>query len=252
MNLFLFAHQDDEYGIFPVLEQLVARGEPLAVAYLTSGTPDGRISAQRNAESVRVLTHLGLTPEQIHFPGAELNLPDGQLYQHLQQACVGVLHLLEDGTPPTRIFTPAWEGGHQDHDATHIVACYLAQKFSCLEASRQFPLYHGQGLPGILWHTFLPLTQNGPAESMRIFWRQRWRYLGYCLTYHSQWLTWLGLYPPYALNILTKGEQYLQPLNLDRLRAAPHAGRLLYQRREFCSQEQFVFHTATLIDRITR
>ena len=143
MNLFLFAHQDDEYGIFPVLEQLAARGEPLAVAYLTSGTLDGRTSAQRNAESVRVLTQLGLTPAQIHFPGADLNLPDGQLYQHVQQACEGVQDLLGDGPPPTRIFTPAWEGGHQDHDATHIVACYLARKFSCLEASRQSPLYHG-------------------------------------------------------------------------------------------------------------
>lgn len=251
MNLFLFAHQDDEYGVFPVLERLAARGEPLAVAYLTSGTPDGSTSARRNAESIRVLALLGLTPAQIHFPGASLNIPDGQLYQHVQLACEGVKHLFKDIPPPTRIFTPAWEGGHQDHDAAHIAACSLALEFACLETSRQFPLYHGQGLPGILWHTFSPLAKNGQVESICLTWSQRWRYLGYCLTYHSQWLTWLGLYPPYAVNILSKGRQYMQPLSLDRLRSAPHPGKLLYQRRGFCSQEQFIYHTSALIDKIT-
>ena len=35
----------------------------------------------------------------------------------------------------------AWEGGHQDHDAVHIVGVRSAQRCGVLASSRQFPLY---------------------------------------------------------------------------------------------------------------
>jgi LmbE family N-acetylglucosaminyl deacetylase len=252
MNLFLFAHQDDEYGVYPVLEDLLARGETIKVIYLTSGTLDGRRSERRNQESATVLARMGLADCNIHFLGADLALPDGKLHQHVQESARAVLDLLAGEAAPSRIFTPAWEGGHQDHDATYIIACYLAQAFSCLESSRQFPLYHGRGLPGSLWHTFAPLPENGPIQSHPLSWRQRLRYLRYCLQYRSQWRTWLGLYPMYALHLLTRGRQYLQPLSAARLRSAPHPGPSLYERRGFCSAEQFGYHTRALVDKITR
>lgn len=252
MNLFLFAHQDDEYGVYPLLERLVASGESIKVIYLTSGTLDGQPSLQRNRESTGVLARIGISDAHIHFPGAELGLPDGKLFQHAERAAKAMQEHLEAGEKPTRIFTPAWEGGHQDHDATYIIACYLAQVFSCLDTSRQFPLYHGRGLPGSLWHTFSPLLENGPVESVRMTCRQRLRYLRLCLSYHSQWRTWLGLYPMYALNLLTSGRQYLQPLRLDRLDNAPHSGPCLYERRGFCDSAQFGYHTKALVDKIIR
>ncbi|MCB1707909.1 MAG: PIG-L family deacetylase [Halioglobus sp.] len=252
MNLFLFAHQDDEYGVYPVLEQLVSQGEAISVSYLTSGTLDGQRSDRRNRESTGVLARLGIANRHIHFLGAELGFPDGKLLQHLEPAARAVLSLFDNGNAPTRIFTPAWEGGHQDHDATYIIACYLAQRFSCLNTSRQFPLYHGHGLPGSLWHTFSPLAENGPVESHQISWRQRLRYLHLCLLYRSQWLTWMGLYPMYALNLVTRGRQYLQPLRPERLNSRPHPGPCLYERRGFCKSEEFGYHTKALIDKITR
>jgi LmbE family N-acetylglucosaminyl deacetylase len=251
-NLFLFAHQDDEYGVYPVLEQLVARGEAIEVIYLTSGTLDGRRSERRNRESSGVLARIGIGERNIHFLGSELGLPDGKLHRHVERAAMAVLEYFANRGWPARIFTPAWEGGHQDHDATYIIACYLARAFSCLETSRQFPLYHGHGLAGSLWRTFSPLPENGPVESTRISWRQRLRYLHFCLLYHSQWRTWLGLYPMYALKLLTSGRQYLQPLQLDRLDSAPHRGPGLYERRGFCNSEEFGYHTKALIDKITR
>ena len=250
MNLFLLAHQDDEYGVYPVLEELVARQEEVAVVYLTSGTFDGSLCTRRNQESLKVLTKIGLKPEHIHVLGAETNLPDGKLHEHAEQACATLMQKFSP-IAPKRIFTPAWEGGHQDHDASHIIACFLADQFCCLDVSRQFPLYQGQGLPSICWHTFKPLPENGHAESIRINWRQRLRYLGYCLHYRSQWATWVGLYPMYALKLFTSGRQYLQPLSLERLQHAPHSGTCLYERRGFCTRQQFTYHTRNLIDKMS-
>lgn len=250
MNLFLFAHQDDEYGVYPLLERLASGGEAIEVIYLTSGTLDGQKSTRRNGESRKVLTRLGISESDIYFLGTDLGLPDGRLYQHVERAAQAVLEYLATKEKPTRIFSPAWEGGHQDHDATHVVACYLARVFACVDDSRQFPLYHGRGLPGSLWHTFSPLPENGTVEAMRISWQQRLRYLRYCLLYRSQWRTWIGLYPMYALNLLTSGRQLLQPLRLERLREAPHPGRRLYERRGFCSGAEFGYHTKALIDKI--
>lgn len=249
MNLFLFAHQDDEYGVYPLLEYLVASNAEVTIVYLTSGTMDGSPSPRRNQESLHVLTRIGVAPEQVHFLGGAENFPDGKLYEHTEQACTALLNTLQSKAPK-RIFTPAWEGGHQDHDACNIIACFLASRFSCLDSSRQFPLYQGQGLPGIFWHTFTPLIENGNAESTPMSWRQRLRYLGYCLHYRSQWTTWVGLYPMYALRLFTSGRQYLQPLSLERLSHAPHAGTCLYERRGFCTRELFSYHTRNLIDKI--
>ncbi len=251
MNLFLFAHQDDEYGVYPVLEELVGRGETVKVIYLTSGTLDGSRCERRNHESMRVLSRIGVATSQVRFLGTESGFPDGRLCEYAEQAAAELRQICARGESPTRIFSPAWEGGHQDHDATYIIACYLAGVFSCTDASRQFPLYTGQGLPASLWHTFYPLADNGPVETSRMNWRQRLRYLGYCLSYHSQWRTWLGLYPMYALHILVHGKQYLQPLNPQRVCSAPHPGRCLYERRGFCTREQFVYHTRALVDKIT-
>ena len=252
MNLFLFAHQDDEYGVFPVLEKLVAQGEAVSVVYLTSGTLDGQPSERRNQESIGVLGRIGVTERNIHFAGTDHGFPDGQLHRHVEAGARAVLALFSPADTPTRIFTPAWEGGHQDHDATFIIACYLAQKYRCLESSRQFPLYNGRGLRGSLWHTFLPLADNGPIHSTRLSWGQRLRYLRYCLHYRSQWPTWLGLYPMYALRLFTDGRQYLQPLRPQRLLDAPHPGPSLYQRRGFCNSDQFGYHTRALVAKITR
>lgn len=252
VNLFLFAHQDDEYGVYPVLERLVSQREAITIVYLTSGTLDGRRSERRNEESVSVLARIGIDSRDIHFLGADLALPDGKLYRHMEEGAAAVLDLFDASTPPHRVFTPAWEGGHQDHDATHIIACYLAQAFACLETSRQFPLYNGCGLRGILWHTFLPLPDNGPVESSRISWGERLRCLRYGLGYRSQWATWLGLYPMYALHLLIRGKQYLQALHPQRLSSAPHPGQCLYERRGFCTSEQFGYHTRALVDKITR
>lgn len=250
MNLFLLPHQDDEYGVFSILEKLAAAQEQVTVAYLTTGTLDGRPSVRRNDESLSVLKHLGIDRKDVLFIGESIGIPDSQLWRYIDGAIAGLLDRLSDGHRVSSIYTPAWEGGHQDHDAAYIIACYLAQEFACVQSSRQFPLYNGRGLPGPMWRTFDPMSANGEVHSATIPWRARFRYLLYCLSYRSQLRTWMGLLPMYALSLMLKGKQFLQPLVPLRLKEEPHSGTCLYERRGFCSRAQFVYHTKAMVDKI--
>ena len=57
--LFLFAHQDDEFGVLQRIAHYRARGVRVACAYLTDGRTARAVSAERNAESRAVLQRLG-------------------------------------------------------------------------------------------------------------------------------------------------------------------------------------------------
>ena len=59
-SLFIFAHQDDESGVFWELHRLVSRGENVIVVYLTSGDVSGGPSSIRDCESISVLKKLGV------------------------------------------------------------------------------------------------------------------------------------------------------------------------------------------------
>ena len=62
---------------------------------------------------------------------------------------------------PDEVYLPAWEGGHQDHDAGHLLGLSLAAPGLRL---RQFPLYQGAGLPGPFFRVMAPLPGNGPSN----------------------------------------------------------------------------------------
>ncbi len=58
--LFLFAHQDDEFGVFQKIIDEVGKGRAVYCVYFTDGR-FGKVSAQcRNQESLAVLLRLGV------------------------------------------------------------------------------------------------------------------------------------------------------------------------------------------------
>lgn len=239
-HLFLFAHQDDEAPVFLEIETLCAQGERVLAVYLTSGTLDGTASPRRNKESMRVLERMGVLKADIAFLGARYRLPDGRLSEHLAAAKDAVLSWVKDKGEIEQIFCPAWEGGHQDHDAVYVLTVDLHQNNGIGQKGFQFPYYHGKGLPGSWFKVIDAISENGPALERRIPWLSRWRYLRWCLTaYPSQFKTWMGLGPFFALHYLTKGTQVLHPLQAHRVTEKPHSGSLLYERRGFSSFKQF-------------
>jgi LmbE family N-acetylglucosaminyl deacetylase len=236
--LFLFAHQDDEFGVFHRIAECRARGLRVACAYFTSGETARASASQRNMESLSVLGKLGVQASDVAFAGELLGIGDACLPLHLHEAHAWLDGWLGSFSHIDSLHAPAWEGGHHDHDALHAVAVTAAQERHLLARTFQFSLYQAAGLPGPLFRVLAPLPANGPASARTIGWRARWRYLRHCLSYPSQRGSWLGLFPLVLLHYLLRGTEALQAVDPARLGQRPHGGPLYYEKRQFFSWDE--------------
>jgi LmbE family N-acetylglucosaminyl deacetylase len=236
--LFLFAHQDDEFGVFQRIAECRARGLRVVCAYFTDGATPTATAAQRNLESLAVLEQLGVAREDVHFPGQQLGIGDAQLPLHLERAARWFENWLDGFGEVESLHVTAWEGGHHDHDALHALAVTVAARRDLLPRTWQYSLYQAAGLPGPLFRVLAPLPQNGPARRSSIPWRARRNYLGHCLSYPSQRSTWIGLFPFVLLHYALRGTQALQPVDPARLDQRPHPGPLYYEKRRFFTWDE--------------
>lgn len=244
--MFLFAHQDDEFGIFEKVLAEINSGRELFCAYLTDG---GKFSRQRNQESLKVLGKLGVPEHNIFFPGADLRIPDGLLPEHLDVAASWIQNWLSHLPVLQAIYIPAWEGGHQDHDALHAIALTVIDEMGLSDCSRQFSLYNSYKCPGQFFRVFRPLSSNGPVEISKVAWINRFKFLSYCLSYPSQKVAWLGLFPFVTLHYFTSGLQMLQPVSRERICQRPHEGTLYYEKRKFYTWEKLSGHLSAFLQR---
>lgn len=235
--IFLFAHQDDETGILQkILDELQLNRKVLCV-YLTHDTQNNEVTARRNQESVAVLTKLGVTPANILFAGAELNIHDGDLLNHLTPARLWLEVFLAKQQSIGAIYLPAWEGGHHDHDALHALGVNVAHRAGLQKLTQQFSLYNAFNCFGPFFRVLLPLVANGPATSTKVSWSDRFRFLRCCLSYPSQAMSWVGLFPFMFLHYMIWGMQFTQPVSTARIQQRPHLGPLYYERRRYCKYE---------------
>jgi LmbE family N-acetylglucosaminyl deacetylase len=245
-SLFFLAHPDDELGALPCLVEEIRKGvRPLCI-FLTSGAVDtaatGNLQARiRIEESRKVLLSYGCRHEDIYFLGADILIDDGSLYQHIYEAdraSAEILAQLPRGSIGN-VYCPAWEGGHHDHDATHLIALAQSIRICALERTYQFPLYNGRGLPGMLFRPQSPIAENGKVLRCRV---PRLRAMGYWLLarhYHSQWRTWMGLLLPSLVKAAWAPGTALQAVSVRRIMQRPHPGALFYERRYGVSYEHF-------------
>ncbi|MFC0676876.1 PIG-L deacetylase family protein [Lysobacter korlensis] len=238
MVVFLFAHPDDEFACSMWIRGLVRQGRRVTCAYLTDGGFGGQATARRESESLRALAMLGVRAADVRFLGREHGLRDGQLHSRLQDGWEVLMQWLDGLGEVQSIVVPAWEGGHQDHDAVHLLGVLAAAALG-VEDVEQIPLYTGQGLPGPWFRVLAVLDSNGQAEFYRASPRERLEAVFLCLSYISQWKTWLGLLPFFALHMLATGRFPRQRTSLERLRERPHPGPLLYERRGFLTYAEF-------------
>lgn len=236
--LFLFAHQDDEFGVLQHIADYRRCGVQVACAYLTDGQARRARAAHRNAESKAVLRRLGVAEQDIAFAGESLGVADACLPFQLEAAHAWIAQWLDSHAAIAALHVPAWEGGHQDHDALHAVAVSAAERRGLLARTWQFPLYQSAGLPGPLLRVLTPLPANGPVHERQICWRDRMRNLQCCLSYPSQSTTWLLLFLPVLWHYLRRGVESLQPVSPARILERPHAGPLYYEKRQFFTWPQ--------------
>jgi LmbE family N-acetylglucosaminyl deacetylase len=226
---FLLAHQDDELGCLPEIEAVLHSGGMAVCIFLTNCAGRGAEPNRRNRESLRALTRHGLAAADIHFLGTDLKVPDGALVEHLGKVDAALREALAAAAPVGRIVVHAWEGGHQDHDAAHLLGIGAAVRLGILNESRQFPLYRASRQGPFPYVAFAPLPQNGAVDVRRFSRLSGLRYLRTALGYRSQWRAVLGLLPFLVYRYACRPRQHLQPLSVARAADRPHTGRLLYE-----------------------
>ncbi len=228
MQLFLLAHQDDEFFLMARLIQAVRQGEDIAVIYLTDG---GKFSAVRDQESRAVLKRIGVKPERIRFLGSEIGLTDTSLYRHLNRAFSALNRELDALPTPTRVFTHAWEGGHQDHDCVYALTVLTAQVRGWTMPLYQMPCYRE-----VLWlRKFFapssPLPENGPVEYADRPWRDVLRTFFLAYHYRTQRRSMTRYGSAILLRRFFHSKDPLQRISMSRLGQRPHKGLLYYQRK---------------------
>jgi len=238
--IFLFAHPDDEFGCYEIIRREVGRGNRVECYYMTDGGFGGQSVKVRQDESLHVLAMLGVSRERVHFFGRQYQIPDGLLAEHLQRATSLLACGLADNEPISSIYVSAWEGGHQDHDMVCVLGCVLGAQLKISDGVWQFSLYNGKGLRGSLFRVLKPLCDNGSTRAYAVPIKYRFLYIWLCLSYPSQWRTWMGLFPFAASKLLFGGRYYLQPATLSRVIDRPHTGRLLYERRGMARYDEII------------
>jgi hypothetical protein len=234
MSVFLFAHQDDECGVMHSIKTEVESGVRVKCVYFTSGTPSGWNSTARDLESRSVLLQLGVDKSDIHFLGGENKTPDGKLIEFMPIYIDWLVNYFANSNfVISKIFLPAWEGGHPDHDALHIIGVLASKSVKLLASTFQFPLYNRINCIGPFFRVMLPLKANGVRLSQAIPWIDRIYFLRLCLSYPTQFKTWIGLFPFFLYHYFFVGAQFIQGVSYERLFQRPHSGTLYYEKRRF-------------------
>jgi len=244
--LFLFAHNDDEFFVLPRLERECAQGHKVICVYTTDGAAYGESPDRRLGESKSVLCPRGVSDQDIIPLGAQLGIRDGSSYR----AVDGLWEQLQVSLQNkrfSRVYVPAWEGGHADHDAAHLLGCALARVHGCEVI--EFSLYNGFGSIGPLFRRMSLIPLEGDDEFERVTLADSISWAFEARRYPSQRRAFIGLLPFCLPQILLRRSLPLRRVERREYRCRPHSGRLFYEVRFKVPYEEFDSATRGFIDR---
>lgn len=226
--LAVLAHPDDETFIAGTLKRHIEEGARVHGVWITSGEASGG-RERREKELARAAAILGLEQNAIHLP----HYPNRGLLPILAEVADWLGQTIE-AIGPQRIYVPAYEGGHIDHDAVNWCVYTAWQKCLPEAACLEFPLYNRTG-PRLLrgWRIgrFAPDTHGTATVHYTRLTPEHVRCkFSMMRAYKSQWTDLL----PFRLamprrSLLTLGEQWAAlPPGRD-YSIPPHAGPLNYE-----------------------
>jgi LmbE family N-acetylglucosaminyl deacetylase len=217
--LLLVPHPDDEVvGCAVAIRRARAMGTRIFAVYLTTGVPPARAAwpwrragydervKRRRREALAAAAELGIEPL------AFSDCSSRELKAHLAETHPRIAGHLR-AVAADQIWTPAYEGGHQDHDVTNFVASLFRRGISVLEFSEynaargarcnHFPSETGR-------ETILRL------DGLEAAWKRK-----LIAHYRSERAN---------LGHIRCVREVLRPLALHDYGQPPHTGRLFYER----------------------
>jgi LmbE family N-acetylglucosaminyl deacetylase len=235
--LFIFAHQDDEMAAASRILFERARNSVVFCAFLTDGTLGRATARVRDAESTVALASLGVAPSRILFIGSQVPIADGSLVDHLEIALRNLEQAMA-GENVTTVYCLAWEGGHHDHDASHLVAIAFAARRGILDRCFEMPLYRASAVRP-LFRVLAPMPPKASWQRRPIPLREGLRIAFLVRHYVSQRRSWIGLFPGLFTRLVLLRSESIRRVDPARVREQPHTGTLLYVSRFGCSTERF-------------
>ena len=242
--LFLLAHNDDEFFVLPRIEAEIASGREVLFIFTTDGAAYGERPERRLKETLTALARFGLKREHIISLGTKLGVRDGTSHLSIEALWKALNETPELGGAD-RIYTPAWEGGHVDHDVAHILSMALARKGDA--TVHEFSLYHGYRVrpPFFRCMTLIPATRDLNYD--RRTWQQTISWLLACRHYHSQRRAFLGLIGFCLPQIMGRRSLATRKVPDYDYLSRPHEGPLFYETRFKVPHEVFKSNTASFI-----
>lgn len=170
--LIVAPHPDDEtIGAGIWMER--HRDAQITLVHTTDGSPRGDSSgepyaAARRMELRQALSLAGIGPAQLRA----FSYVDQESHLHLPELIERLLSLVEELNPEL-LFSPAYEGGHPDHDTAAAAVAAVRRRATRFFRHREYRLYHaGEG--GMVTDRFLPrlgtlpeVTALSPAEQRK-------------------------------------------------------------------------------------
>lgn len=234
------AHQDDELWIFNRLSNFSYK-ENIFIFYMTSGmdiTNYKNSLSKRDFESLNVLRKLGVKKKNIFFLGRKNLINHNELYKHLNLAFKALKFNLKKIKGYNTVYTHSLEGGHEDHDACNYLVKALNFKYNFFDICYQFSAYHGKKLPYIFFKVLNPISENGKIYKKRYNFLDRFKFIYLLFFYKSQKKIWLGLYPFIIFKFLFYKNDEIQKIEKSLFIRRPHKGKLLYEKRGYCSYDR--------------
>jgi len=231
--LVLLPHPDDEVvGVATFIDDAVRQGCGVRVAFLTDGVPaidvvwpwQRRHRAQRMAlrgrEAARAQQALG------YEVALAQHLPTRALRHHLGSTLAALISVIERDDIAC-VWAPAYEGGHQDHDAANYLANLLVATVPVWEFS-EYHFAHRR----VICNQFI--ESQGTERALALDATQRARKQQLLQLYNSE----RG-----NLSYVTLVEEQMRPLCAYNYALPPHRGRTFYQRFQWVPRHPRIDYT---------
>ncbi len=238
-DIFLLPHQDDEFAAFAEIEAAIAAGRQVKCFILTLGGRDPAVASIRNQETVNVLLSLQVRRQDICFPGTKLRVLDQALQIRLFDLYQELAANHAVWTADARIFVTTWEGGHPDHDAAALLALALAQILPEPLPVFGLPTYNSDRCTFFPFRVLQTVKSHKSEDAVQTEWLRAINHAALCLSYKSQWRTWMFLAPFVFWRAIFRGRREMVRLDVPLCSRRPHEGRLLYEKRRWCRYSDF-------------
>ena len=108
-------------------------------------------AAARRRELHDALRLVGIGRRQLRV----FSYVDKESHLHLPELITRMASLIDELRPPV-VFSPAYEGGHPDHDSAALAVAAARQRAAAVFRHREYPLYHAGPGGAMVTQEFLP------------------------------------------------------------------------------------------------